>query len=71
MEGAGLGIREDRGGVRIWKKAWDGDQMKFGKKEQWYIMIRLRGGDGQSEGSHQNWCGPYWAELKFGYSDQI
>lgn len=34
MEEAGLGIRENRGGVRIWKKARDGDQMMFGKREQ-------------------------------------
>lgn len=43
VEGAGLRIREDGGGVRIWKKAMDGDQMKSGRRDSSGVMIRMKG----------------------------
>jgi hypothetical protein len=33
VDGAGLGIKKDRGGVKIWKPAKDGDPVMFGKRE--------------------------------------
>lgn len=49
-EGAGLGIKKDRGGVRIWTEAKDGDQVKFGKRAGSGVIMKIKGRDLQRKG---------------------